>query len=890
MPLTPMPAAIELTDFSAGVVPKAEEVGVPPNALLGSMNVLLDGVTGSVVTRKGTARLLGTGDGTNLNGYRLMSINPYTRGKGNRYLICVYSSGTAAASNNIKIYAYVLSDSENLHAGATFFRIDTNNRAWNSANGRHWGAAIDGVYYGGGEGDKMYSWDPSRATPWNADPGTPAYPAWRESGTTDLANNRNRDYAFKENDAVLHTYTKDGNTITEAFSAKEDLRYDKWDADVKRYKKGDRVTTTYDWEGKGAYWRCWEATEGHEPAEANKPGSSPGAGKGVWKRVRLMRPVDDDGNMNAKHWDRVPDAPQTHIAFWHGNRLMARNDKGIGGKQTLVYSRLAKVSDKDNIGKDRIGKAGDPQWDPDDWRAGGEDGAGFIPFETKEGDNIEAGASFGYYALIFKRHSTHVIAGRNPATWTIRQLADVGAVYSRAVAEYEGWLYFMSDRGFWRTDGTQAVPVPGSDKIDGWLRDAVNWDAELKDIELRAFDGKIWITLPTNNSGGYNNLVMLYDPATESFWPLDLKVQTMAVARRNGRDQLFFATPNQAGVTTFAAYAWTGTKTGSSSTRTVNGVTTTNYLTNPTFRPLAGQWSNPINWASTHENIKVRTSKAAARSGTYGVEIENHRNGGDLDYANYGGIVTNAYNAPAGTYVVQFSIRRANWIKKPKVRPRVRFRIRGVDSDISGSKYLGEGWFRVWKVTTLEGADEVGLVIPPGTGATTQVDEAIATPAGVGPVMYFDGDGGDIVGEANVAGDQKPYIMQYDHEDAEDLDGNYVDLFDPVTEAQPVNWFARTAWLTFGAMQEERRIRRLWALVRANTADVGIRTFRNFSSHADEGNIEAVTPGVGVVYNEGELPDDCHSIQVEVEGTNAPAALLGVALDTEPRRIRFGRR
>ena len=876
MPLTPMQPTIELSDFSAGLVPKAEEVGVPPNALVAAEDVLVDVVTGTVRTREGYRRVRELGAA--LDGYRLYAMHPYTTKTGTEYIIAVFSNDTAGAADNIRVHAYNL-------VNGSWNRIDTAGRVWATANGRHWGATVDGVYYGGAQGDKMYSWD---GTTWNADPGTPVFPTWETITTGNpAANVRRKDYAFKMNDTITYN--------SQNFQATRDIRFDKWDTDVKKYKKGDQVSVTYDVDGKGAYWRSYECVETHEPDNTNKPGSSPGAGKGKWKKLQLPTPLDEDGKLNEKSWNRVPDAPKTHIAVEHGNRLFARNDMGMGGKQTLLYSRLAKVGDPDNAGEGVIGEAGDPQWDPDDWRTGGASGAGFQPFETEEGDPITGLVSFGYYLLVFKRFSTHVIAGLNPDTWTVRKLASVGTAYSKAHCEHEGLVYFLSDRGFFVTDGTEVRPAEGSDKMSKWFREAVDWDNEPKDIELWSYQGLVWMTLPSNR-GRDNNRVVVYEPLTQSFWPLRIGahgdseggIQTACIARHEGNDHLFFSTVNETGTAVFATYGWTGEEHNSTSVKTLGG-TETNYCRNPSFQST-NQWDKPTGWQKTNDDfVSAKATKHAARRGKLGMELTNKRKSISLagPYAGYDGEF-HTVALPAGAARVQFFVRRGHWERNAEKTPRFDFFINGSQPPATGSRYIGEGWHKVWHNFNATGApQDIGLLAPPGT--TLEVDMCIIT-TGSGQVNYFDGNGGEATGDNIYVGAQRPYIMRYGHEDAKDTNGNWTDdTQQPVYAGSHINWMVRTAWLTFGAVREERRVRRLWSLVRGNDISIGLRTFINFgASDDDDADVKTIGSDEPVMYHEGTLPQDCHSIQVEVQGDRAPASFLAVALDTEPRRIRFG--
>lgn len=883
MPLAPMAPAIELSDFSGGWVPRAESVGVPPNAALDAVNVYVDPITGSILTRKGYKRVFDT---SSLDGYRLYSAHPYTSRNGTKYIVCVFSNGADATANNIQVWRLRMSD-------GNFTRIDTAGKAWTLANGRHFGATVDGIFYGGGLGEKIYSWDPERGTPWNADPTTPVYKTWVSQGTAPSGTQLAEDYAFKEADVVTYSGSP--------YRTRKGIRYDEWTAAGSEegiYKKGERVSTSYNISSAftdGTYWRSWECVETHEPAAGNKPGS----GSKKWKRVKLPPPLDSDGELNARAWNRVPAAPQTHIAVWHGNRLFARNDVGTGGKQTLLYSRLAKVGDKDNASEEVIGEAGNPQWDPDDWRTGGADGAGFLPFETTDGDPITALVSFGYYLLVFKEHSVHVVAGFNPENWTVRRLADVGAMGSKAAVEHDGFVYFISGEGLYRTDGTTVTHVPGDEKIDTWMRQAIDWSTSTKDIELFSYQGVMWMSVPTDSSQ-VNNKVVIYDPLNSSFWPFGLSVQTACVQTRNGRDQLFFSSVNKTAQVSYASYDWVGTPYRSKSTKTLSAVTSTNHITNPGFGAGLKALELPLDWFKTDTNkVRSETTRGAARRGAFGVEIQNLRDVGSTagNHDGYEGL-SQIITTGTGTFIIQCDARRRHWEANPEFTPKVKFWASpsGATPLRSGSVYLGDGWHRLWYVFVVPTGNlyNYGVLTAPGTAA--QIDNVVLTTASslsadAGPVPYFDGFAGEDEAQLSTTGCERPYLFQYNHEDAVDADGNFTDdnqLHD--YEGRNIGWYLRTAWLTFGVMQEERRIRRLWALVRATASNIGLRTFRNFTERSDDSYTEDVVPTSGVLYHEGLLPDDAYSIQVEVEGNKSPASLLGIALDTEPRRIRFGRR
>lgn len=921
MPLQPLPLTIELTDWSAGWMPKPGDPGVPVNAVLDSMNLVLDRGTGTVKTRQGIKALFAL---AGVDGYGIYALHPYRRTDGAEYLIAVLSRNTQIGNNNVKVVAVDL-------AAGTLSTISPT-KTWNGTNGRHWGAVIDGAYYGGGESDEMYRWFPgivdrgawaaalvykrgdkvtsggvtytalrehrsgdgtgdthdnrpglathkSRSTwttEWHDSVGTPgAFPAW-DPTTYDEDDYRPRNYAFKRGDTVSYTYNARGDSYTKNYESLKDIRFDKWDTEKKIYKRGDRVSLKV-----SGYWQSYEASERHVPDNGNKPGEA--ASK--WSRVRLEPPLDDDGELNAKHWREVPYAPKTRVAAWFGNRLLARHDEN---HQILIYSRQSKVGEKDNRGRAVVGGAGDPQWDADDWRTGGEGGpAGFQPFETRAGDDIQAIVPFGHYCFVFKRYTTHSIAGRDPETWQIRELDEVGVIGELAATEHDGLMYFISDRGFYVSEGTTIKPVPGSEKIEDYIRQALDHDAVAKDVRLFSFGGYVWICLPTDRSG-VPAMTILYEPMTQSFWPVDLAIQAATTARLDGLDRLFFAPPTDTGTTATAVYAWTnpGAAPQSSSTRVLDAVTVTNLVKNPNFENAPSHMTRPVDFNYTTEaKTKFKTSKAAGRR-KLGVQVSNLRKEDSVDgpYSGWEGFYQDITVLSNGDHNASIYVRRAQWEKHPKKKPDLKIFFRSTGGTIqiinlvdANYTYAGDGWFRVNRTVTggTGVAREVGWLIPPA--ADYHFDQMMVV-AGSAPTAYFDGDGGG-GDDYSYDGGDTPQLLVYDHPDAGDTD-----------DGDAIRWYLETSWLTFGALQEERRIRRLWALIEGADVEVALRTFSNFRAAEDGQSTTTVTADSPINYHEGVLPEDCHAILVAVEGDSAPASVLGVAIDTELRRIRFGRR
>lgn len=74
-------------------------------------------------------------------------------------------------------------------------------------------------------------------------------------------------------------------------------------------------------------------------------------------------------------------------------------------------------------------------------------------------------AKVGQHLLILRRHSCYQLYGYSPSTFTLRRVSDEhGVLDPRAVAEYEGTVFFVSDQGLIQYDGSEFINVSGTAK------------------------------------------------------------------------------------------------------------------------------------------------------------------------------------------------------------------------------------------------------------------------------------------------------------------------------------------------------------------------------------------------------------------------------------------
>ena len=130
-------------------------------------------------------------------------------------------------------------------------------------------------------------------------------------------------------------------------------------------------------------------------------------------------------------------------------------------------------------------------------------------------------------------------------------------------------------------------------------------------------------------------------------------------------------------------------------------------------------------------------------------------------------------------------------------------------------------------------------------------------------------------------GSDRSLLYQYDHASAGDQDDSGADAY----AATDIAWNARLAWWPFSTVRQQRRIRRVWAIIQ------GVMTFsilarRDYSDTTVKTTTRAVTAS-SPTYIEGEWFADSHSVNFELSSTKAPAVVLGVGVETQPRRNRY---
>lgn len=102
-----------------------------------------------------------------------------------------------------------------------------------------------------------------------------------------------------------------------------------------------------------------------------------------------------------------------------------------------------------------------------------------------------------------------------------------------------------------------------------------------------------------------------------------------------------------------------------------------------------------------------------------------------------------------------------------------------------------------------------------------------------------------------------------------------------------IAWSMSTAWWPFGVHHQERRVRRVWAVVKG-AMTYTLLQYRNWTRASAVATSTAVVAATTPTYIEGKWQEDSHAIALKLSSTKAPAVVYGMAVDTEPRRVRYG--
>lgn len=202
------------------------------------------------------------------------------------------------------------------------------------------------------------------------------------------------------------------------------------------------------------------------------------------------------------------------------------------------------------------------------------------------------------------------------------------------------------------------------------------------------------------------------------------------------------------------------------------------------------------------------------------------------------------------------------------------------DDDVGGGLYDVAMWAwdeRIW-ISFPSSAANVTLVYDIPTKSFWKVDftawqAAVNRVNGIDQLFFT---------EVNTTG-ANALVFQYDKSDAGDAD----DSGGVTYIATAIPWHMRTSWWTFGTGREQRRLRRLWAMVRAANKTL---TWKAYKDHVEteawstDRTTHATNP---ISWIEGKILQNPSAVSFKLSGTASPAAVQGFEFHTEPLRKRY---
>ncbi len=139
-------------------------------------------------------------------------------------------------------------------------------------------------------------------------------------------------------------------------------------------------------------------------------------------------------------------------------------------------------------------------------------------WDVKKGDGDKITTMIPHLGVltIFKGYSIHSLGGTSIDDFHLNKIEpNVGAVGPRAVVSEGMYLYFIGSEGIYVYNGAKATNLTAL-KIP-LLWEAVNQQYISKSVAGR-WNGLLWFAVPVGTST-YPNLVLMYDPVMQSWWP-----------------------------------------------------------------------------------------------------------------------------------------------------------------------------------------------------------------------------------------------------------------------------------------------------------------------------------------------------------------------------------
>ena len=245
------------------------------------------------------------------------------------------------------------------------------------------------------------------------------------------------------------------------------------------------------------------------------------------------------------------------------------------------------------------------------------------------------------------------------------------------------------------------------------------------------------------------------------------------------------------------------------------------------------------------------------------------------------------YDTNTSTHTMSVFVRRADWQNNRVINyNNFQLAIDGTAllANVHVYTYVGNGWYKVsasYTGSTSVVRDHGFLFLK---RFTYHIDKAMCVGTG-SPPPSFDGDGGDNGQTEYETFGSHAVLYEYNHPDVRETPTD--DGAGGTAQSNAIRWHMRTAWFPFGTANQQRRIRRIWTTLRGY-GTYTLRGYKDYETAPPSFALEVEpNPDKETQYIEGRVMPDCSSICLEMEGLGAPASVMGVAVQTEPRRFRY---
>lgn len=168
--------------------------------------------------------------------------------------------------------------------------------------------------------------------------------------------------------------------------------------------------------------------------------------------------------------------------------------------------------------------------------------AGEIIIPSGKGDSGTGLYSLGSYLYVFQRNAIWEIFGSSPTNFELRNISnEIGMIDKRTLVEYNGSLYFLSDKGVYRFDGTNLENL-----TEGVINTAIQDWANVTSPAAVLWKNK-YIIAYTPNGSSYNSEALFYDIVLEIWGKIEGTFANCWVNWNGGNDtgQIYYGSSNQ---------------------------------------------------------------------------------------------------------------------------------------------------------------------------------------------------------------------------------------------------------------------------------------------------------------------------------------------------------